>query len=144
MVSLSWDACHTSDKGKYNYHISETCGFAGDAFDLGILASEFKNMSSVDNYDAVDFSKKKSKTVLTIYSVALGENAEPIKRVLAQYAVEDGISENFLVQKNCEVNVALDRHKLIVNNITAGGASENRSAFNILSTISMGDIFTKK
>ena len=41
MVSLSWDVCHTSDRVRYNYHTREICGFAENAFDLDILASEF-------------------------------------------------------------------------------------------------------
>ena len=39
--------------------------------------------------------------------------------------------------------MALDHHKLIVNNVTADGASENQSAFNTLAHTSMGKIFTQ-
>ena len=64
MFTLSWDACYTSDKVQYNYHTCDTCGFADDAFNLDILASEFENMGSVDNHDAIDVSKKRAKQYL--------------------------------------------------------------------------------
>ena len=64
MVSLSWDVCHTSDKVQYNYYNWETCEFTDDAFNLDILASDFKNVGSVDNHDAIDFSKKRAKQYL--------------------------------------------------------------------------------
>jgi hypothetical protein len=71
------------------------------------------------------------------------KNAAPIKRVVARYAVGDGITSDFLTRKIREIIVALDCHKLIVNNITADGASENRSTFKTLATISMDKIFEK-
>ena len=62
IFTLSWDACHTSDKVQYNYHTCETRGFADDAFDLKRLASEFKNMGCVDNHDAVFLKKEQNRT----------------------------------------------------------------------------------
>ena len=42
MASLLFEACHTFDTVSYNYHTRETVGSADDAFDLDVLATEFK------------------------------------------------------------------------------------------------------
>ena len=69
--------------------------------------------------------------------------AKPIKRVVVRYAVGEGISSYFLI---CEVPIiiaSLYQYNLIINNITADGASENRSVLNRIAKISMDEIMTK-
>ena len=68
---------------------------------------------------------------------------KPIKRVFAQYAVGEGVSSCFLICEVPKIIAKLYRYNLIINNITADSASENRSAFNRIAKNSMEEITTK-
>ena len=64
-----------------------------------------------------------------------------MKYVMARYAVCTGVSATLLISEIPKIIASLFTFGIIVNNVTADGASENRSAFCALATITMKDIF---
>ena len=64
-----------------------------------------------------------------------------LKQIVARYSVSAGISGEFLSMTFEEVICALYIHGLIVINITADGAAENRSCFKQLATFQAQDLF---
>ena len=69
------------------------------------------------------------------------KQAKPLKHVIARYAVGAGVTATLLLSEIPKIICGLYSFGIIVNNITADGASENRSAFRALANISMKDIF---
>ena len=76
-------------------------------------------------------------------SIDGGGNAKPLKYVVARYAVGTGVSSTLLLSEIPKIISGLYSFRIIVNNVTADGASENRSAFRALATITMKEIFDK-
>ena len=60
---------------------------------------------------------------------------------IARYAVGDGISSNFLISEVLRIISCLSRYGFTVNNVTADGASENRSCNKALATHSVLEVF---
>lgn len=62
---------------------------------------------------------------------------------MARYATGSGIKAEFLVPKILEIITALYVQGFIVNIICGDGATENRSTFKQLATLSVKDVFTQ-
>ena len=62
------------------------------------------------------------------------------KYVIARYAVAAGVSATFLLSEIPKIICGLYFYGLIVNNVTADGVSEIRSAFRALADILMKEI----
>ena len=144
MVSLKFDACHICDKVRFNPHTNELVGFTHDAFDENVLLRDLRDLNceaEVKSPKSNDFSTKKAKQYILFMVSRWEQKDKPIKRVIARYAVGAGISSAFLLSEIPKIIVALFRYNLIVNNVTGDGASENRSAFKGLATISIDEMF---
>ena len=68
------------------------------------------------------------------------KNTKKIKRVVATYAVGDGVLAAFLLSEIPKIITSLYRYSFIVINITCDGASENRSAIKSLGTETIEDV----
>ena len=62
-----------------------------------------------------------------------------MKRVVARYSLDSGITSNCLVDEILKTFVTLIRRGLIVNNIVGDGASDSRSVMKSLGTLSIED-----
>ena len=144
MVSLKFDACHICDKVRFNPHTNELVGFTHDAFDENVLLRDLPDLdceTEVKSPKSNDFSTKKAKQYILFMVSRWEQKDKPIKRVITRYAVGAGISSAFLLSEIPRIIVALFRYNLIVNNKTGDRASENRSAFKGLATISIDEMF---
>ena len=68
------------------------------------------------------------------------KNAKQLKYVIARYAVGAGVSSTLLLSEIPKIICGLYTFGIIVTNVTADGASENRSAFRSLANITMKEI----
>jgi len=144
MVSLKFDACHICDKVKYNPHTNQLVGFSHDAFDKNVLLEDLNKLTGVHVEDfktRVDNNRAKQYLIFMINRWE--KNAKPMKYVIARYAVASDVSSSLLISEIPKIICALYYYGIIVNNVTGDGASENRSAFRSLSTISMREIIDK-
>ena len=64
------------------------------------------------------------------------DNTE-IKSVVARYLTGSGIKAEFIVPRTREIIVSLYANGLIVNNVCGDGATENRSTFKQLGTLTV-------
>ena len=66
-----------------------------------------------------------------------------LKHTIARYATGNGISSQFLLSEINNMIISLSRVGLIVNNVVADGATENRSAMRALATHTVKEVLGK-
>lgn len=64
-----------------------------------------------------------------------------MKSVVVRYSTGSGIKAEFLVSKVREIITALYVYGFIVNNVCGDGATENRTTFKYLVTLTVRDVF---
>ena len=142
MVSLKFDACHICDKVKYNPHTNQLVGFTYNAFDKDVLLEDLNKLSNVEVDNSKQaMSENRAQQYLIFMINCWEKQAKPLKYVIARYAVGAGVTATLLLSELPKIMCGLYSFGIIVNNITADGASENRSAFRALANISIKEIF---
>ena len=165
--SLAWDSMVVKEKLEYNTHSMRIVGFADDAFDLDIIKKELANRIRDNNQEESreetdsgnesknDDSRTAAPKVTTQSSVPLAKHflvfmftswelhTTRHQFVVARYAVKS-LDAAYLCDKILAIISSLAKYGFIVDTITGDGASENRSVFKTLSTLSFKDILADK
>ena len=111
--------------------------------DKDVLLEDLNKLTNTkidDSKEAV--SENRAKQYL-IFIINRWGKAKPLKYVVARYVVGSGVSSVLLLSEIPKIISGLYSFGIIVNNVTADGASENRSSFCALSTITMNKILQK-
>ena len=109
--------------------------FTHDAFEPDVLLEALRKQAQ--NNEEVTNEKiriMKEQTVSNIYDFKLEYRPLQIKHTIARYATGNGIYSQFLVSKINNMIISLSRVGLIVNNVVADRAIENRSAMRATAT----------
>lgn len=136
MGSFSFD----STSIKCDPHSHELTGFAEESLKEDVLLRE------LDSLDTSSSSTKGLRPVLSqqfmVFMFTLWDvDNIKIKSVVAQYSTESGIKVYFLVPRIQEIITSLSIYEFIVNNVCGDGATENRSSFKQIATMTVRDIF---
>ena len=139
MVSLGWDVIYCANGIQTNMHTHEYVGINFNSLKTNTLLTELDSISDKDNKP----KKKESfcaKQILICMATTWALNIKKIKRVVATYAVGDGLLSSFLVNEVPKIITALSRYSCIIINVTGDGATENRSTFKALGKITFEDV----
>ena len=88
-------------------------------------------------------NEKRAQQYLIFVTNRWGKNAKQLKYVIAQYVVGVGVSSTLLLSEIPKIIFGIYTFGIIVTNVTADGASENRSVCRSLANISTKEIFEK-
>ena len=147
MGSLSFDSMSIMAKVKFDPHSNELVGFQEGALKEDVVMRELdefdKQQSSSSNTDSARKSIRPdlSQQFLVFIFSSWDADSPEMKSVVARYATGSGIRAEYLVPKIRYIIASLYAYGFIVNNICGDGATENRSAFKQLGTMTVADIF---
>eukprot|EP00978_Attheya_sp_CCMP212_P047092 scaffold421221_cov91-Attheya_sp.AAC.2 len=137
---------HTCDSNTESLPpISETEG------DTNQEADDTGSLSSLNPEEDDDTNKPRknddpllpamAKHYLVFMFTTWDKNSKPVRFVAARYGL-NSLTSPFLIRRVREITVALWRYGFLVNNITGDGASENRSTFKSLATLTAEQVFS--
>ena len=140
MGSLSFDAMSIKNKVKYDPNSHELVSFAEGALKEDNLLREFDAIDASGYNERPALSQQFMVFIFTSWDVDTTE----IKSVVARYSTGSGIRAEFLVPRIREIVTCLYVYGLVVNNICGDGATENRSTFKQLATMTVQDVFVPR
>ena len=120
-------------------------GFTHDAFDPDVLLEEFRKQAQDNDEENVekDSNPERAKQYLIFMISNWSPDHCKLKHTIARYATGNGISSQFLLSEINNMIISLSRVGLIVNNVVADGATENRSAMRALATHTVKEVLGK-
>ena len=128
------------NKVKYDPNSHELVGFAEGALKEDVLLRES------DALDVSGYNKRPvlSQQFMVFIFTSWDVDTTEIKSVVARYSTGSGIKAEFLVPRIREIVTCLYVYGLVVNNICGDGATENRSTFKQLATMTVQDVFVPR
>ena len=120
-------------------------GFTHDAFDPDVLLEEFRKQAQDNDEENVekDSNPERAKQYLIFMISNWSPDHCKLKHTIARYATGNGISSQFLLSEINNMIISLSRIGLIVNNVVADGATENRLAMRALATHTVKKVLGK-
>ena len=156
-VSLAFDAMTCKGSFVVNYHTNEIVGLGVDCMKLNVILKELKEIEKFDKSDKEleeDAAGNKTEESVEVPEPAkhflifaattwspTAQNGKPSRHqfVCARYGL-GSIDANFLIPVIRKIILHLSLYGFLVDTIAGDGASENRSAFKTLATLTAYEV----
>ena len=144
--SLTWDSTSVIDRVKHDSRSMMVTGFADEDWNRPNIIEAALNsiQENVDRLDDDDYQPEPehAEHFFVFYFTTWDADSKKTQFLVARYAVKK-LSNEYLHDQVRTIIAALYAKGFVVTAITGDGASENRSLFKTLGTLTVGDLIAK-